>query len=128
MKAAYEGFPAVKHDGADLDAFGAYRGSGFGGFDALNRRGVYHHEKRLAGRPRQFNGRCYGNEVEPEGAARKQDRIGVSRGLRSHSLGIPGGVDNHKIGCVRPCLFNQFNLETAVWFWREGENRAFSRA
>ena len=22
----------------------------------------------------------------------------------------------------------QLNLETAVWFWREGENRAFSRA
>jgi hypothetical protein len=22
----------------------------------------------------------------------------------------------------------EFNLETAVWFWREGENRALSRA
>src|SRR5271157_1150295 len=25
-------------------------------------------------------------------------------------------------------LFGLFTLETAVWFWREGENRAFSRA
>src|SRR5208283_3924265 len=25
-------------------------------------------------------------------------------------------------------VFRTFSLETAVWFWREGENRAFSRA
>src|SRR5271165_1922109 len=108
MKAAYEGFAAVQHDGADLDAFGAYRGHGFGGFDALNRRGVYHYEKRLAGRPRQFNGGRNRNEVEAEGSARNQDRVGVSRGLRGHSLGIAGGVDNHKVGVIPPRLFDQF--------------------